>query len=219
MLWPANACRRPITSWARAPRPGAPAFSWLSTAAVGQPPFLVIADRGGGSRVAPGPAQGIGEDGAAVLARVAALAPGRFVVVFLEFTGRLHLQVAELPVAARAIEVGPILRASGQSPRAAQGHKPEAPARGRHTATARKTTCRGLPPADRAYCPLVYCLSRAGLAANGGFWLASGGTVETDGRHSILHYRCLANRFFTFRHRPPLSPRGLPKGRLLNIKN
>jgi hypothetical protein len=26
-------------------------------------------------------------------------------------------------------------------------------------------------------------------------------------------------RFFTFRHCPPLSPRGLPKGRLLNIKN
>src|SRR5262249_31432047 len=61
--------------------------------------------RGGGRRVAPEPAQGARQNCTTVLTGVATVAPDRLVVVLLEFEGRFHLQVAEIPVPGRIVEV------------------------------------------------------------------------------------------------------------------
>ena len=64
-----------------------------------------------GGRIAPEPAHGVGQDGAAMFAGVVAVAPDGFVVVLLELQGRLHLQIGEIPVAGSVVEiVGAVLQ-------------------------------------------------------------------------------------------------------------
>src|SRR5207302_10312720 len=53
----------------------------------------------------PQPAKRVRQDGAAVQAVVAAVAPGHLVVVALEFQGSCHLLVGEPPVAERIVQV------------------------------------------------------------------------------------------------------------------
>src|SRR5262245_28787829 len=62
-------------------------------------------------RLAPQPAQRIGQDRPAVLAVVAAVAPLHVVVVLLVLERRFHLQIAEPPVAVLVVQVGrPVLK-------------------------------------------------------------------------------------------------------------
>src|SRR5882757_4413295 len=55
--------------------------------------------------VAPEPAEGVGEDGAALLAGVAAVAEDELIIVAGEFQGGGHVLGAEGPVAVEVVEV------------------------------------------------------------------------------------------------------------------